>query len=139
MPAKDLLHNSAKNSLEKDGWIVTQESFHIKLSPRVEVYIDLVAEKLIAAEKAGQKIAVEVKSFVGVSAISEFHLAVGQVLNYRLALQKVEPERILYLGIPVDVYNQFFSDSFIQLSIQEYGIRLMVFHPVREEVVLWKD
>ena len=139
MPAKDLLHNSAKNSLEKDGWIVTQESFHIKLSPKVEVYIDMVAEKVIAAEKMGQKIAVEVKSFLGVSAISEFHLAVGQFLNYRLALQQVEPERILYLGIPLDAYNQFFSDSFIQSAIQEYRIRLMVFNPVREEIVLWKD
>jgi XisH protein len=139
MPAKDFLHNSAKHSLEKDGWIVTQESFHIKLTPKVEVYIDLAAEKLLAAEKRGQKIAVEVKSFLGVSAISEFHLAVGQVLNYRLALQQVEPDRILYLGIPVDAYNQFFSDSFIQSAIQEYKIRLMVFHPNREEIILWKD
>jgi hypothetical protein len=139
MPAKDLLHNSAKNSLEKDGWTVTKESFYIKLSPKVEVYIDLVAEKLLAAEKSGQKIAVEVKSFLGVSAISEFHLAVGQFLNYRLALKKIEPDRILYLGIPLDAYNQFFSDSFIQSAIEEYSIRLMVFNPVREEIVLWKN
>lgn len=139
MPAKDLLHNSAKNSLEKDGWTVTKESFYIKLSPKVEVYIDLVAEKLLAAEKSGQKIAVEVKSFLGVSAISEFHLAVGQFLNYRLALKKIEPDRILYLGIPLDAYNQFFSDSFIQSAIEEYRIRLMVFNPVREEIVLWKN
>ena len=35
----------------------------------VEVYIDLGAEKIIGAEKEGQKIAVEVKSFLAQSTI----------------------------------------------------------------------
>jgi hypothetical protein len=46
--------------------------------------IDLAAEKLIAAEREGEKIAVEVKSFLErSSAISEFHTALGQFINYR--------------------------------------------------------
>jgi hypothetical protein len=36
--------------------------------------LDLGAEQLIAAEKDGEKIAVEIKCFVAVSAIYEFHL-----------------------------------------------------------------
>lgn len=139
MPAKDLLHRSARLALEKDGWIVTHDPLRIKLSPKVELYIDLAAEKLLAAEKAGQKIAVEVKSFIGVSAISEFHTAVGQFLNYRLALKQVEPDRILYLGIPFDAYELFFSEPFVQSVIQEYNIRLIVFNLTQEEIVVWKD
>jgi len=49
----------------------------------VEMYVDLGAEKLIAAEKNGKKIAVEIKNFLATSNISEFHTAVGQFLNYR--------------------------------------------------------
>jgi hypothetical protein len=46
------------------------------------VYIDLGAEKLIAAEKDGSYIAVEVKSFLQSSVLSDFHTALGQFLNY---------------------------------------------------------
>ncbi|MFB2976985.1 element excision factor XisH family protein [Microseira sp. BLCC-F43] len=47
----------------------------------------MAAEKVFAAEKAGRKIAFEVKSFLNSSAITDFHSALGQFLNYRLALQ----------------------------------------------------
>jgi hypothetical protein len=58
--------------------------------------IDLGAEKLLSALKGNRRIAVEVKSFVGLSTISEFHTAVGQFLNYRIALEKVvEKQEIL--------------------------------------------
>lgn len=68
----------------------------------------------MVAEKAGQKIAVEVKSFIGVSVVSEFHTALCQFLNYRSALRKKEPERILYLAVSFDVYDDFFRSIFIQ-------------------------
>jgi XisH protein len=59
MPAKDRYHQSAKNALIKDGWIITHDPLHLKWGKR-DMYVDLGAEKLIAAEKAGQRIAVEV-------------------------------------------------------------------------------
>jgi hypothetical protein len=59
--------------------------------------IDLGAERVLAAEREGQKIAIEVKSFlIGSSAISEFHRALGQFINYRSALRYEDPERVLY-------------------------------------------
>jgi XisH protein len=42
----------------------------------------LGAEKLIAAEKEGAQIAVEVKSFLGASLVSEFHTALLCPLIY---------------------------------------------------------
>jgi XisH protein len=101
--------------------------------------VDLAAEKLLADQKEERKIAVEVKSFVGLSTISEFHTAVGQFLNYQVALDKLEPERILDLAIPKDIYRDFFTDSFIREVINRYQIKLLVFHIEKQEIVLWQN
>ena len=74
--AKDLFHNTVKVALQKDGWHITHDPYQLR-SGILDVYIDLAAEEAIAAEKAGRKIAVEVKSFAGSSTISEFHTAHG--------------------------------------------------------------
>jgi hypothetical protein len=74
----------------------------------VNVSIDLAAEKLIAAEREGEKIAVEIKSFLEKSsAISGFHTALGQFINYRGALRRRQPERVLYLAVPLTTYIMF--------------------------------
>lgn len=54
----------------------------------MELLIDLGAERLIAAEKQGEKIAIEVKTFSRPSAISEFYTALGQFLSYQFALEE---------------------------------------------------
>jgi hypothetical protein len=136
MPAKDLFHNTVKIALEKDGWIITDDPLFIKID-KIEFYVDLAAERMLAAEKAGEKIAVEVKSFLGLSVVSEFHTALGQFLNYRSALRKQQPERILYLALSFDIYDDFFTGSFIQEVIAEHQLRLLIFDPQRKEVVLW--
>ena len=71
--------------------------------------------------------------------MTEFHLALGQILNYRLALQKEDPQRILYLAIPQDTYEDFFSRQFIQDSVAEYKIKLLIYNSLKQEVVLWKE
>ena len=87
--AKDLFHQAVKQALIKDGWTITSDPLTIRID-RVKLEIDLAAEKVFAAEKDGQKIAVEVKSFINPSNISDFHNALGQFLSYRLALQMTE-------------------------------------------------
>lgn len=136
MPAKDFFHNTVKTSLEKDGWIITDENLFIKID-KIEFYIDLAAERILVAEKAGQKIAVEVKSFLGASDVTEFHTALGQFLNYRSALRNKEPERILYLAVSLDVYDDFFRSDFIQEIIAEHQVKMIIFEPQKEEVILW--
>jgi hypothetical protein len=138
MPAKDLFHNTVKTALEKDGWTITDEHLSIQVED-VDFYIDLTAERILAAEKTGKKIAVEIKSFLGASDITEFQLALGQFLNYRSALRLIEPARILYLAVPVDVYDEFFSRKFIQRIIGEYQLKLLIFNPDQEEIVIWRD
>jgi len=63
MSAKDVFHNAVKNALQKEGWLITDDPLFIRFGG-INIYIDLGAEKVIAAEKDGQKIAVEIKSFL---------------------------------------------------------------------------
>ena len=138
MPSLDLFHNTVKNALQKEGWIITHDPFYLSIGGG-EMYIYLGAEQLIGAEKEGKKIAVEIKSFIGASAISEFHLALGQFLNYRLALTTIDPVRILYLAVPSDTYDSFFSLKFVQMSLAQYQINLIVYDPVSEVIIKWQQ
>jgi tRNA A37 N6-isopentenylltransferase MiaA len=122
MPAKDIFHDTVRSALEKDGWVITADPLYIKVGG-TEMYIDLTAEKLIAAQKADRKIAVEIKSFLRESEMTEFHLALGQFLNYRLALKQKLPDIILYLAIPTDTYDTLFQRQFIQDTVEEYPLK----------------
>ena len=104
MPAKDLYHAAVKTALIKDQWTITHDPLTLKLGKK-DFYVDLGASQLLAAEKVDRKIAIEIKSFIGASNISEFHTAGGQFINYRVALEKEQPERTLHLAVPVSVYR----------------------------------
>lgn len=106
MPAKDIFHDAVKNALIKDGWTITDDPFNLDVGG-VEMAVDLGAEKLLAAKKADQKIAVEIKSFIAPSNIYELHTAVGQFIHYRIALSVKEPKRVLFLAVPDDIYKTF--------------------------------
>ncbi|EAM53055.1 fdxN element excision controlling factor protein [Crocosphaera watsonii WH 8501] len=115
--AKDLFHQTVKQALIKEGWTITQDPLTIRID-RVRLEIDLGSEKVFAAEKDGQKIAVEIKSFINPSNVNDFHNALGQFLSYRLALQMTEPQRVLYLAVPIDIFNTFFQERFTKAAIR---------------------
>ncbi|MDY6806594.1 MAG: XisH family protein [Cyanobacteriota bacterium] len=138
MAAKDIFHDNVKRALEKEGWTITHDPLSVAVGS-IEMSIDLGAEKLIAAEKKGEKIAVEIKSFLGKSAIYDFHLAVGQFINYRYALAEEEPERLLYLGVPLRTYQAFFSQDFIKSVVENSQINLLVYDSDNEAIVRWKN
>ena len=122
MPAKDIFHDTVKNALIKDGWTITDDPLYLDYGG-VDMYVDLGAEKLIAAEKDQQKIAVEIKSFNRPSLIAEFHLALGQFLNYRLVLEDIEPEREVYLAISEDIYEAFLATNLKRDKYEKIGDR----------------
>jgi len=122
--------------LTKDGWTITEDPLYITFGG-VDFYVDLGAERIIGAEKEGQKIAVEIKSFAGTSTIYEFHTALGQYLNYRLALEEQDPERTLYLAIPRDTYFGFFTLRFGRTALERFQLKLIVYHIEKEEIVQW--
>lgn len=138
MSAKDKFHDAVKNALIKDGWNITDDPLYLKISEKIDIYIDLGAEKLISAEKDGERIAVEIKSFIGKSTIFEFHAALGQFLNYKLALQKNDPERVLFLAVPQNVYNEFFTIEFVEESVAVYQVSILIYDIENEVIAEWK-
>jgi hypothetical protein len=136
--AKDLFHYAVRQALTKEQWIITENPLKIKIGG-VKLEIDLAAEKVVAAEKEGEKIAVEIKSFLNPSTITDFHSALGQFLNYRLALQMQESKRTLLLAVPIDTWKSFFQEIFVKEAIQIYQIKILVYNPVEEVIVLWKS
>ncbi|MFN6464635.1 MAG: XisH family protein [Nostoc sp. DedVER02] len=135
--AKDVFHQQVKKALIKDGWIITHDPFTIRISEAIKLQIDLAAENTIAAERNTEKIAVEIKSFIADSDISEFHTALGQYLNYCQAIEEQEVDRVLYLAVPLETYQDFFQLSFVQRAIQRYQVKLIIYEPKCEEIRLW--
>jgi hypothetical protein len=110
MPARDIYHNHVKHALIKDGWTITHDPFPMKWG-RKDTFVDLGAEKILAAEKEGQKIAVEIKSFIGASEMHDLHNAVGQYTRYHDVLERTEPMRVLYLAIREIVFHVSFQKT----------------------------
>jgi hypothetical protein len=136
MSAKDIFHENVKKALQKEQWVITADPLKFKYG-NVNFQIDLGAERVLAAEREGEKIAVEIKSFLNPSAVTDFYAALGQFLSYRLALEANEPERLLYLAVPLDIYETFFQFEFTQAAIQRYKLLLIVYEPVKEVIVQW--
>ena len=74
MAAKDKIHDAVKNALINDGWTVTDDPYTLAYAEDVTVFVDLGAERVIAAQREQEKIAVEVKTFGGPSAIHDMEV-----------------------------------------------------------------
>ena len=92
MPRKDTFHDIVRHALIKDGRTITHDPYTLEYNHET-LYVDLDAEAPIGAEKAGRKIAVEIKSFLGKSGITDLYHALGQYILYRALIESREPER----------------------------------------------
>ena len=136
MAAKDKFHAVVRIALEKEQWKITDDPLRLEVGG-TKFEIDLGAEQLLSAERGQEKIAVEIKTFLSDSPLTDYHAALGQFLNYRLALEISDPTRILYLAIPIVPYEAFFNREFAQISIERYQIKLIVYDPIQEVIVQW--
>lgn len=136
MPAKDIYHNTVRNALLKDGWNITDDPFILKWGTR-DLYIDLGAEKVIAAEKGEQKIAVEIKSFIGASPVANLENALGQYILYYDILNRLEPNRSLYLAIRQETFTDLFEEPIGKILLENQRLRLLVFDSEQEVILQW--
>ena len=136
MPARDKYHDIVRNALIKDGWEITDDPFSLKIGER-DAFIDIGAEKLFTAEKEGRKIAVEVKSLIGNSAIADLQNALGQFIFYQDFLMEIEPERILFLAVRQNVFINLFQEPVGQKFVENKRLKLLVFDEISEEVIKW--
>jgi hypothetical protein len=97
MPAKDIYHDNCKQAPIKDGWTITHDPYFLRWGSK-DLFIDLGAEKLVAAQKDDQRIAVEIKSFVGLSDVEDLKNALGQYILYQDLLIRTDTD-IAVLGL----------------------------------------
>ena len=134
--ARDLTSKLIRAVLIGEGWEITHDPYLLKdYDPDWE--IDFGAEKIIAAKRGSEKIAVEAKSYLGLSFAYEFHQILGQHLNYRSALQRVDPARKLYLAVPREIFEVEFQRKGIINSITDYHLCFFVFNEQSKTIVKW--
>ncbi|MBX9579871.1 MAG: hypothetical protein K2X87_06140 [Gemmataceae bacterium] len=137
MSEKNIYHDAVVDALTADGWTITDDPLYLNYGGR-KLYVDLAADRAaVAAEKGGERIAVEVQSFVGFSAIENLRHAVGQYVIYRLLLEELREDRALYLAVPEPVYDGLLAERLGQLALTRLGIRVLVFDAAARRVVRW--
>ncbi len=136
MPRKDLYHDLVIKALTAEGWRITDDPLKLAYPGR-ELFVDLGAELPIGAEKDNQKIAVEIKSFVGKSDVTDLERALGQYMLYRTVLHKTESDRPLFLAVPILAYEGILSEPLGQLMISTYELQLIVFDDVEGRILQW--
>jgi XisH protein len=136
MPKLDVIHNSVKNDLIKDGWLITDDPYIIQYR-RTILYADLGAERPIAAERNGQRLVVEIKSFIGASKIQDLKEALGQYDIYRYLLEEIASDRKLYIAISKVVYTTFFAQDVAQLILNRHQLPIIVVDLETEEIAQW--
>lgn len=136
MSARDIFHACVKTALITDGWTITHDPLSLRIGKR-DLFIDLGAEQLLAAEKEQHKIAVEIKSFVSTSEIRDLETALGQYVLYQNVLSTIEPDRVLYLAIREAVFIDLFQEEVGKLLLERQILKLLTFDPEQEVVTRW--
>ncbi len=136
MPVRDIYHESVKKAMIKDGWTITHDPYILTFGQK-DVFVDLGAERILAAEKGSEKIAVEIKSFQGASDIRDLENAVGQYVFYRSLLTRFEPDRKLFLAVPESVFASTLNEPIARPVIEDLGVSLIAFDPQKEVIVKW--
>ena len=104
-----------------------------------DLFIDIGAERLIGAERNGERIAVEIKSFIKPSPVQDLKEAIGQYILYGdvMANSKENSDRTLFLAVRDETYRDVFSGKETQRLLTNRNIRLLVFEPEEEVITQW--
>jgi len=137
MPARNIYHDAVAHALVADGWTITDDPLTLSYGGR-DLYVDLGAERVtIGAERNGERIAVEIHSFLNPSPVRDPEEAVGQYDIYRSILTDTGSDRLLFLAVPEHVYEGILAERLGQLVITRLQLRLIVFDGQQERIVRW--
>ena len=138
MPAKDRYHEAFVRALEKNGWTITDDPLTLVLFG-TDLLVDLGAERVMAAERKGERIAVGIKSFIKPSPVQDLKEALGQFMLYEQALRRIpaNADRILYLAVRGTAYQSVFVEGIGRVLMDSHTLRLIVFDDTTEEISQW--
>lgn len=136
MAQRDIFHTTVIKALEKDGWTITHDPYHLRIGGR-RLAIDLGAERLISAQKGMERILVEVKSFIGRSNVRDLEQALGQYVLYQQVLNEKNIEWRLYLAVPDHAYRGIFQETVGHILLKNGIVRLLVFDDEQEVLTRW--
>ncbi|GAP99376.1 element excision factor XisH family protein [Leptolyngbya sp. NIES-2104] len=136
MSAKDKFHQAVRQALIQEGWNITDDPLLVRYGP-TNLKVDLGAERIIAAQRESEQIAVEIKSFLDASTVNDFHAAIGQYLHYQLGFKYNGWSRKLYLAVPLEVYRTEFDKPLYQDSLQAFKVKILVYRTENPGIEQW--
>jgi XisH protein len=138
MPKKDTFHETVKTALQKANWKITDDPLFVPTKSNINFFIDLGIEKVIGAEKDGQRIAVEIKSFDDESAFYSFYEILGQYLIYEMALEEQKRQFELYIALSTEGYEKLDNAPIFKRAIQKYRLKFIIFEAISQTIMEWK-
>lgn len=135
MPSADRYHSVVLRCLEKAGWTIIKEQEYISIGTHNDtnrrLYVDIKAQR-----HDQQLVLIEVKGLER-SPVHELMGLLGQYLIYKLALDYLTIAIPLYIAIPQVAYQDILQHVLGQEMMIRYSVPLIVFDPVREEIIQW--
>jgi XisH protein len=138
MPKRDSLHEVVKTALRKEGWNITYDPLFVPTKSGINFFIDLGMERFIGAEKAGDSIAVEIKSFDEVTPFYSFYELLGQYLVYQIALEEQISDWSLFIAITQSGFEKLDDAPIFQKAIEKFKLKFIIFEPRNKEIIRWK-
>jgi XisH protein len=136
VPARDTYHHAVRNALIKDGWTITHDPYTLSFGLK-DVFVDIGAERLLAAERGSERIAVEIKCFFASSDLHDFEQALGQFVFYRSLLIRTDPDRRLLLAVPSETFETTFQEAIARPVLKDLSVLVVAFDPDKEVFTEW--
>ncbi len=62
---------------------------------------------------------------------------IGQYVLYRMLLNKIDPEREIYLAVTDIIYDEIFNESIGKLVINELSMQLIIIDSKQKDIKRW--
>lgn len=71
------------------------------------------------------------------SPMRQLETAIGQYVIYRVVIEWLQLDRVLYMAVPSSAYEMIFREAIGQIAIEKLDLKRMVFNPDKEEIKRW--